>query len=239
MMGYRRAAITAALMLALGASLVAAAEITPAEAMNRLKTGNARFVENPASPLPVDEAQRRAQLNGQSPFAIVLSCADSRVPPEVIFNVGLGELFVIRTAGEVTDEAVLASVEYGAEHLHTPLLVVMGHEMCGAVTAAIDRPKGGVSQGPHIDALLASIRPAFDRMAEPADLAHLREAILANVEQVVNDVLAKSAVVKHLVGEGKLQLVGAYYELGTGRVRFSQPVGVAAASAAVAGDSRR
>jgi carbonic anhydrase len=238
-MSYRRAAIAAALVLVMAATLVAATEITPADAMNRLKTGNARFVQNAAAPLPVDEAQRQAQVSGQSPYAIVLSCADSRVPPEVIFNAGLGEIFVVRTAGEVTDKAVLASVEYGAEHLRVPLLVVMGHESCGAVTAAIGKPQADVSQGPNLDALMASIRPAFDRMAEPADLAHLREAILANVEQVVNDILAKSAVVKHLAGAGKLQLVGAYYELTTGRVRFSQPVGAAAALAPVQAESHR
>jgi carbonic anhydrase len=230
-MRYLRPALTAALVFATGASLYAATEITPAGALERLKAGNARFVQDAASPLPVDEAKRQLQITGQSPFAMVLSCADSRVPPEVIFNVGLGELFVIRTAGEVTDKAVLASVEYAAEHLHTPLLVVMGHELCGAVTAALGTHAGDASQGPNLDALMASIRPAFDRMAEPADMAHLREAILANVEQVVNDVLTKSAAVRELVGEGKLQLVGAYYELATGRVRFSQPLTAAAAKA--------
>jgi carbonic anhydrase len=201
-----------------------AADVTPATALDRLKAGNARFVAAPGAAPPIDEAARQAQVNGQSPFAIVLSCADSRVPPEIIFNAGLGELFVIRTAGQVGDKAVYGSLEYSAEHLRVPLLVVMGHEACGAVKVTIDTKPGSASQGPNIDALIAAIRPAFSRMDDPADASHLREAVLANVEQVINDLLNRSAVVTHLVSAGKLQIVGAYYEFATGRVRFSQPV---------------
>lgn len=201
---------------------------TPAAALERLKAGNERFVRDAAADLPVDAAKRQAQLKGQSPYAIVLSCADSRVPPEIVFNVGLGELFVVRTAGSVTDEAVLASIEYGAEHLKAPLLVVLGHEMCGAVTAAIETKPGAPSQGPNLDALVAAIRPAFGHMHSPADKAHLTEAILANTEQVIHDILAHSAIVKHLAGQGQLQVVGAFYELSTGRVRFNEPVKVSA-----------
>jgi len=197
---------------------------TPAAALERLKAGNARFVKNAASALPIDEARRQAQVEGQSPFAIVLSCADSRVPPEVVFNAGLGELFVVRTAGGVTDKAVLASIEYAAEHLEASLLVVMGHESCGAVKTAVETKPGSPSMGPNLDALVAAIRPSFDRMAASADLAHLREAILANVEQEVNDVLSRSAIVRRLVTEGELQVMGAYYEFSTGLVRFSEPV---------------
>jgi carbonic anhydrase len=210
--------------------LIAASEATvltgdtPSAALERLKAGNARFVKDAASSMPIDEARRQAQTQGQSPFAIVLSCADSRVPPEIIFNAGLGELFVVRTAGGVADKAVLASIEYGAEHLKAPLLVVMGHESCGAVKAAVETKPGGPSMGPNLDALIGAIRPSFDRMAASADLAHLREAILANVEQEVNDVLGRSAIVKRLVTEGELLVIGAYYEFSTGLVRFSEPV---------------
>jgi carbonic anhydrase len=225
-MRYLRLTI-AVLVLVVGAAATAAAGETPAGALERLRAGNARFVKDAASALPIDEARRQAQLKGQSPFAIVLSCADSRVPPEVIFNVGLGELFVVRTAGEVTDKAVLASIEYGAEHLKAPLLVVMGHEMCGAVKAAVESKPGSPSMGPNLDALIGSIKPSFDRMASTPDQEHLREAILANVEQVVNDILLKSAIVKRMAAEGELQLVGAYYEFSTGRVRFSESIKLA------------
>jgi len=196
----------------------------PPSALERLKAGNARFVRDAAAPLPIDEASRQAQARGQSPFAIVLSCADSRVPPEVIFNAGLGEIFVVRTAGGVADQAVLASIEYAAEHLNASLLVVMGHDTCGAVKTAVESKAGGASMGPNLDALVGAIRPAFDHMSAPADGDHLRDAVLANVEQVVNDILTKSAIVKHLIGAGKLQAIGAYYEFATGRVRFSEAV---------------
>ena len=164
-MRHGRILLSAALMLVVMASVPVRAGETPAGALERLKAGNARFVKDPASQLPIDEEKRQAQAKGQSPFAIVLSCADSRVPPEVIFNVGLGEVFVVRTAGEVIDKAVLASIEYGAEHLKTPLLVVMGHETCGAVKTAVETKPGAPSMGPNLDALIGAIKPAFDRMS--------------------------------------------------------------------------
>jgi carbonic anhydrase len=222
-MSYLRI-LAASLILAAATGSPVVAGDTPAAALERLKAGNARFVKDAASALPIDEPRRQAQAKGQSPFAIVLSCADSRVPPEVIFNAGLGELFVVRTAGGVTDKTVLASIEYGAEHLKAPLLVVMGHESCGAVKAAVETKPGAPSMGPNIDALIAAIKPSFDRMTTSADLGHLREAILANVEQEVNEILGGSAIVKRLVAEGELQVTGAYYEFSTGLVRFSEPV---------------
>jgi carbonic anhydrase len=230
------AAVAAAALLA--GPTVATGSEKPGAAMERLRTGNARFVANAAEPLPVDAERRQAQTKGQSPFAIVLSCADSRVPPEIIFNVGLGELFVVRSAGEVTDKAVLASMEYAAEHLHSPLLVVMGHESCGAVKAATETKPGAASMGPNLDYLVKSIQPAFGRMRTPADQEHIREATLANVEQVVNDILEQSSIIRHLQQEGTLQLVGAYYELSTGRVRFSEPVKAEAVTTTAAAGHR-
>ena len=223
-MRYYRVATTAALLVLAMAIGSAQVEKGPIAGIARLKAGNERFVSDPATPPSADVEKRKALVKGQTPFAMVLSCADSRVPPEMIFNVGLGELFIIRTAGQVTDKAVLASIEYGAEHLNVPLLVVMGHDSCGAVKAAIETKAGAPSLGPNLDALIGAIKPAFERMSTPADLDHLRDAVLANIEEVVNDILAGSAVVKHLVGNGTLQMVGAFYELDTGRVRFSKPV---------------
>ncbi len=198
---------------------------SPAEAIARLKTGNAAFVTSPDSPLPITVARRSALAGGQSPFATVLSCADSRVPPEVIFHVGLGDLFVVRSAGHVADRAVLASLEYGAEHLHVPLLVVMGHESCGAVKAAAETP-ATQSMGPNLDYLLKAIRPAITSAGAKADAAGLRAAILKNVENTVNDLMDDSTILRHLADSGSLGLVGAYYELSTGRVYFSEPVSV-------------
>lgn len=198
-----------------------------AEALARLRAGNARFVADPAAALPVDASRRAALVEHQSPWAAVLTCSDSRVPPELIFQAGLGELFVVRTAGHVADRVVLGTIEYAVHHLGVPLVVVMGHESCGAVAAARqggrDDPPASVRL-PNLERLLGSITPAFDRLPTPADRLQVRDAVLANVEQTVNDLIAGSTVVRDALSRGAVHLIGAYYELATGIVRFSQPV---------------
>jgi carbonic anhydrase len=198
---------------------------SPAAAIARLKSGNAAFVTAPESALPVDAARRAALAAGQSPFATVLSCADSRVPPEIIFHAGPGDLFVVRSAGHVADRAVLASLEYGAEHLHVPLLVVMGHESCDAITTAAATP-ATQSLGPNLDYLLKAIRPSIGTAGAGADAAAIRAAVLAHVEDTVNDLMDGSAILRRLANSGSMGLVGAYYELSSGRVYFSEPVSV-------------
>jgi carbonic anhydrase len=193
---------------------------TAREALGMLKVGNDRFVRNASAPVSLSRNVREELTKGQHPFAMVLSCADSRVPPEHIFNVGLGDLFVIRAAGEVVDRSILASLEYGAEHLHIPLLVVMGHESCGAVQAATAAK--AESLGPNLDYLIKAIRAGTTRTG--AERTELRTAILANVEQAINDSLAGSVLLRRMVEGDKLQVVGAYYELGSGRVIFSDSV---------------
>lgn len=195
--------------------------------LTRLKAGNERFVKNASSPVALGGPAREALTKGQTPFAMVLSCADSRVPPEYIFNVGLGDLFVVRAAGEVVDKSVAASLEYGAEHLHIPLLVVMGHESCGAVQAAIT---SAPVEGPNLQYLVKAIRAGTDR--SPAERTDLRAAILANVEEVINGLMTESQILGHAASAGTLQVVGAYYELGTGRVMFSEPVAAPKAASA-------
>lgn len=199
--------------------------VTAVEALSRLKSGNDRFSHDAALGQAVDSSRRAVLAKGQSPFAMVLSCADSRVPPEVVFNVGLGDLFVVRAAGEVTDRSILASLEYGAEHLHTPLLVVLGHESCGAVQAASEAAAAGkhpASHGPNLDYLLHAIEPAVARAAKTPEEARLAAAIKANVDLVIDDMLRSSATLRTLVHDHKLQLVGAYYELASGKVLFSE-----------------
>jgi carbonic anhydrase len=202
---------------------VSAAGTGSGDSLARLKAGNATFVSAPQEALPIDVARREALVQGQTPFAMVLSCADSRVPPEVVFHAGLGDLFVVRAAGQVADRSVLASLEYGAEHLHVPLLVVLGHETCGAVKAAVETP-AGKSLGPNLDYMLKAIRPAVARAAAEPAASRLRAAILANVEENINDLLGHSQVLKHLVEARELGVVGAYYELSSGRATFSEPV---------------
>ena len=213
------------LMAALAVAAPGAQEGTRVDPLARLRAGNARFVADPSEALPMTPSSRAALVTGQSPFAAILSCADSRVPPEAIFHAGLGDLFVVRAAGHVPDRSVLASLEHGAEHLQVPLLVVMGHEMCGTVKAAVDTP-ATASHGPNLDFLLAAIRPAIARApAGPADL-RLRAAILSNVEETINTLLDQSAVLRRMADGGRLTIAGAYYQLSTGRVHFSEPVQV-------------
>lgn len=193
------------------------------DALTRLRSGNARFVADASEALPISAPRRAALAQGQSPFATVLSCADSRVPPEVIFHTGLGDLFVVRSAAHVTDRAVLATLEYGVDQLHTSLLVVMGHESCGIVKAALDSSAPQPS-APNLDYLLKALKPAVSRSASQPNDLRLRTAILANVEETINQLLDTSAIIKRFAETQKLTVVGGYYELATGRVHFSEPV---------------
>jgi carbonic anhydrase len=153
--------------------------------------------------------QRKATVSGQHPYAIVLTCSDSRVPPEHIFDAGIGEIFVVRTAGNIADAVALGSLEYAAEHLHAPLLLVLGHESCGAVSAAC----ASDSAPGNIDAIVKEIQPAVKAgNKEPS------RVIPGNVVRVLADMRKKSAILSHLEKEGKLQISGGIYSLSTGAV---------------------
>jgi carbonic anhydrase len=189
--------------------------LEPADPLERLVAGNRRYAAARIA-APRRTPARRAELTEtQHPFAVVLGCSDSRVAPEVLFDQGLGDLFVVRVAGNVVDDVVLASVEYAAEHLHAPLVVVLGHERCGAVEAAV---KGGEAHG-HLPALVAEIAPAVEavkgREGDPLDLV-VRE----NVRRVVRGIEERSPLLAGLVREGKLRIVGARYDLDTGEVEI-------------------
>ena len=223
-------------VLVLGTGAIAAgpdpsAPRTPQEALGLLKAGNDRFARNASSPVSLSVNRRRELADAQHPIAMVLSCADSRVPPEFVFNVGLGDLFVIRTAGEVIDRSILATIEYGADHLHIPLLVVMGHESCGAVKAAAESKSAAPS--PNLDYLLKAIQAARRPPAQERD--EIKTLVLANVEQSINDAMSRSTMLQHLVDAGRLSVVGGYYELVSGRVIFSAPV---TAEQAASGDAK-
>jgi carbonic anhydrase len=194
--------------------------MTPDAALKELAEGNARYVANKMTAGKRADAARRAELAGkQAPYAIVLSCSDSRVPPEIIFDKGLGELFVVRVAGNVPDPVVLGSVEYAAEHLQSPLVVVLGHERCGAVTATVESK--GKAPG-SIGAIVKTIEPAVAKAKKTCasqEKATLVEcAIDANVKQGQALLTEKSPILKHLVAEGKLRIVGAKYDLDDGKV---------------------
>lgn len=211
-----------AVMAATSGPLRAAAP-TASESLAKLKTGNARFVANPADALPVTSARRAELTKGQTPFATILSCADSRVPPEVVFHTSLGDLFVVRALGNITDKAILASIEYSVEHLNVPLVVVMGHESCDAVKTAGETPVGA-ALGPNLDYLVKQIRPSVVATASKPESERMRAAILENVEETLNDMIAGSEILRALGTKGHVSFVGAYYELGSGKAYFSEPV---------------
>lgn len=197
----------------------------PAQSLAKLKAGNAVFVANPAEPLPIDAGARAAAAKGRTPIAAVLSCADAAVPPEVIFHAGLGDLFVVRAAGPVADRSVLASLEYAVEELHAALLVVMGHEACGIVRTGLESTDH-TKVGPNFSHLLKQMRPMANHAEAPADAARLRRAILEHVEDQVNTLLQESTTLKSRVQGGQAVIVGAYYELLSGVVHFSEPIRV-------------
>jgi len=147
--------------------------------------------------------------------AVILGCADSRVPPEVIFDQGLGDLFVVRVAGNVVDDIVLGSIEYAAAHLHTPLIVVLGHFRCGAVGATV---AGGELEG-HLPGLAAAIQPAVDRVKGlPGDLVD--HAVRANARMVADQLESSAPVLAELVEAGRLKIVATCYDLDTGAVEL-------------------
>jgi carbonic anhydrase len=189
--------------------------VTAESVLAELTAGNAHHVAHRYQH-PHETAERQRELaSGQNPHAEILSCADSRVPPELIFDQGLGDLFIIRVAGNVVSDTELGSLEYGAEHLHVPLLVVLGHQHCGAVTAAVE---GGEAEG-HIAALVNLLRPAVEKTrGMPGD--HVENAVKANVEMVVKQLRSSTPVLAKLVSEGKLKVVGAVYSLDTGKVTW-------------------
>lgn len=193
--------------------------VTPDQALANLKEGNARYVSG-KSEHPRQDAKRRAETvsGGQHPFAIVLSCADSREPVEILFDQGIGDLFVIRVAGNVADIDELGTMEYGADHLGAPLIVVLGHTKCGAVTAVV---KGESVHG-NIPQLVDNIVPAAKKVKDKGvsgDSA-IPEAIKANVMQAIEDTFKHSEILRGRVAAGKLRIVGGVYDLEKGSVEW-------------------
>ncbi len=205
--------------------------VPPDEALQKLMTGNKHFVENMLTNATRSDAATRASLaNSQKPYAIILSCSDSRVPPEIIFDKGLGEIFVIRVAGNIPDPIVLGSIEYAAEHLGSSLIVVLGHERCGAVTATVDA-KGQSTGSKNIDAIVKEIAPSVNLATKDCaackddkDCAATKKsefvncAIDNNAKIVAASLTKNSEILKHLAEEKKIKIVVAKYDLDDGTV---------------------
>jgi carbonic anhydrase len=199
------------------------ATVAPAEAMHLLTDGNERFVHQKMTSAHQDASRREALAKGQQPFAIVLGCADSRVPPEIVFDQGLGDLFVIRVAGEVAPPEVLGSIDYAVEHLGCRAIIVLGHERCGAVEAALAVPAGTTPEG-NLGELLKDIVPGIEKIDRKAPDA-LDEAVKANAKAVAETIVSKSKIVSELTKKGELVVTPACYDLDTGKVDFMEPIG--------------
>jgi carbonic anhydrase len=217
--------------------------IAPADAISKLKEGNSRYTSgNPQHPHESREersymattsyenagmtflgmtteqvAKRRAELiKSQHPFAAIVCCSDSRVPPEIVFDQGLGDLFIVRVAGNVINDEGLGSIEYTVDHLGTRLILVLGHQRCGAVEAARETIAAKGKAPGHIQSLVTAIKPAVEATAKE----DLDATIKANVKHVVDSLRASTPILKSKVDSGEIQVVGGYYSLDTGAVTF-------------------
>ena len=216
--------------------------VPPAEAISRLKAGNARYTSGKEQPpessqerafeatnsyenagltflgMTADQAaKRRAELTkSQHPFAIIVSCSDSRVPPEIVFDQGLGDLFVLRVAGNVIDDHSLGSVEYAVDHLAVRLIVVLGHQRCGAVKAAKETIAAKGKAPAHIQSLVTAIKPAVEATVH----GDLEATVEANVKNVTQALRSSPPILKPKVDSGEVRVIGAYYNLDTGAVSF-------------------
>lgn len=201
------------------------AETAGDEAAKRLMNGNQRFISGQPAAKDLGDSRRKELVKGQHPFAVILSCSDSRLPPEHIFDQGLGDIFVVRTAGNTLDRISIGSIEYGVEHLHAPLLVILGHQQCGAVKATLDshgKPRKTDKSHPRdsIGEVIKKIRPAVEqamKSSAPADV--LEGAIRNNVRNAYRELLGKSPLIKELVRSGKLKVMLGEYLLDSGEIK--------------------
>jgi len=185
-------------------------EIT--EVIQRLKDGNSRFVADKLDGKLQNSKRRQSLTGGQSPYAVILGCADSRIIPELVFDTGLGEIFTVRVAGNVANSSSIASIEYAVTHLKTRVIVVLGHESCGAVAAAID----GGDNGYHLNHLLAHITPAIELLKGQDNSIITKK----NAELAASDLESRSQILAEAVKTGQIKIFPAYYYLASGEVEF-------------------
>jgi carbonic anhydrase len=198
----------------------AAPTVTADEALQRLVRGNERFRRGESHWAGMAEESRSALIGGQRPFATIIGCSDSRVPPELVFDTGLGELFIIRVAGNVIGSEVAASIQYAGSHLHTALFLVLGHEGCGAVDAALDTRLRGTRHKSRIHLLVENILPGLGEIdGRLPHTALLSMAVERNVRWSMRQI-AESPEGRARLAHGEVRLVGGIYEIASGRVRF-------------------
>jgi carbonic anhydrase len=198
---------------------------TPAEAWAKLARGNARFVAGDYSHPHQDAARRDSLMESQKPFAVFFGCADSRVAAEIIFDRGLGDLFVVRTAGHVIDPGVLGSIEFGVAILDIPLVVILGHDSCGAVSATVEAVQSGVMPKGFIRDIVERVTPSV-LAANQAGMSTADEIEAEHVRHTLGLLTERSSLVADRIASGRLAVVGATYALGDGRARIVDSVGL-------------
>ncbi len=190
-------------------------QISVSDILEDLRAGNLRFRSDRAECPRRDVGRRRAVAEEQSPKAAILTCSDSRVPPEILFDQGLGDLFVVRTAGHVLDRGAVGSLEYAVEHLHVPVVVILGHSHCGAVTSAV----GGHTGSANLDWVMNAIRPAvWATVSRQGDA--VEHAAREHVRRTVSDLARMSALIHEAIERRALLVEQAYYDLASGSVEF-------------------
>ncbi|GAA1807887.1 carbonic anhydrase [Nesterenkonia flava] len=194
----------------------AAQQPTPAEAWKLLKEGNERFVNGELRHPNQNAARRSSLTESQHPMAVIFGCSDSRLAAEIIFDVGLGDVFVVRTAGQVIDDAVMGSLEFSVDQLNVPLIMVLGHDSCGAVSATINAADTGTYPGGYVRDLVERISPSVVA-ARQAGASSVNETVEEHVKQTVQRMTGRSRVLHDAVTEGRTAIVGVTYRLAEGR----------------------
>lgn len=189
------------------------APVSPAQALQRLVDGNARFASGHAEHPNQTVARRVEVAAGQKPFAVVLTCADSRVAPELYFDQGVGDIFVIRVAGHTLNDHVIGSIEYAVEHLHAAVVVVVGHEKCGAVAAALSSERGEGKIGTLLEAIRPAVRDTRNQAGDKTD-----NAVRGHARRTAKLIPASSPIVKNAIGAGHVKIFAARYDLVSGKV---------------------
>lgn len=212
-------ALVVSLCLALSVLAAEKSTVTAEAAQKMLQDGNQRFLQAKYENPHRGEARIKEVAKGQKPFAVIVGCSDSRVPPEVVFDQGLGDPFIVRLAGNVVDDAALASIEYAIDHLGVPLIVVLGHERCGAVAAAVEAVDKKAKPHGHLPALVKTLKPAVDETRGQSG-NWMDNAVHANIRLVTYKLRASKPVLAPAVKAGKVKVVSAYYDLDDGKVNF-------------------
>jgi carbonic anhydrase len=200
-------------------------QLTPAQAWRKLREGNSRFVAGHTDHPNQDALRRQVLVDKQHPFAVIFGCSDSRLAAEIIFDLGLGDVFVVRTAGHVIDSAALGSLEYSVAMLNVPLIVVLGHDSCGAVTATIDSVESGTMPPGFIRDLVEHITPSVIT-ARRNGIRDVNTTVVEHVQQTTHRLVEQSRIISSAIDEGRTAVIGVTYRLAEGKAEMVSGFGV-------------